>query len=336
MRGRMQSTGAMGAKVCIAVCAWGALAMPALARDKKPPVPTQMIVTVVSHERGGAPAPTISSPDVRIEQNGKKDPVLDWKPLPQQATTQLVVLIDDALQGRSSANFSELQAFILHLPSSVDVALGYMQYGRAMIASGFDSGKVAAAKSVRIPTGIAGVNASPYFCISDLAKHWPDGGHPAAVRQVLMITDGIDRYFQALQYDPQDPYVGFSIVDAQKSRLIVSAIYFRDIGFPDRGMRGSFVGNDYLIQVAQATGGKDYYEGMGNPVTFVPMLREYTQRLASAYVLSFGAHGSGLQNLRISTKVHGVRLDAPDHVVVGQQLPMVAEPPSVSVAKVSQ
>ncbi len=321
--------------VCLAGAVAVGLAMPAWARDVKPTVPTQTVVTVVSNTHNGATAPTVSSADVIVKDGGKPATVLDWHPMPSQATTQLVVLIDDALRTGSSVNFSDLGAFIEQLPPSVQVAVGYMQYGRAVIASGFASGKILAAKSIRVPTGIAGVNASPYFCISDLAKHWPDGGHPSAVRQVLMITDGIDRYFEAPQYDPEDPYVGTAIADAQKNRVMISTIYFRDIGLVDRGIRGSFVGNDYLIQVAEATGGKDFYEGMGNPVTFVPMLKEFKQRLASTYLLTYAAQGSGLHFVKISTKVHDVRLDAPDHIVVGQKIPMGAAP-TTAVAELTK
>jgi hypothetical protein len=334
--GSKWNAGSSTCRVLAAAAMVVCVAVPALAKDKKPGVPTQTIVTVVNHARGGSPAPVVTQADVIVKDGGKTATILGWQPLPNNATIQLVVLIDDALRGRSSANFSELGSFIQQLPPNVQVAVGYMQYGRAVIASGFTAGRVIAVKSIRVPTGIAGVNASPYFCISDLAKHWPDSGHPAAARHVLMITDGIDRYFEASQYDPEDPYVGTAIADAQKNRLIVSTIYFRDIGLVDRGNRGSFVGNDYLIQVAQATGGKDYFEGMGNPVTFVPMLREYTQRLASSYLLTYAAQGSGLKYVKISTKVHDVRLAAPDHVLVGQQIPVQGTAAPTSVAELSR
>ncbi len=335
MRGRMRSNGAMGWMVCVAIYALGILTLPALAKDKKPPERTQMIVTVVNHVRGGGTAPTVTSADVIVKENGKQAAVTAWQPVSKQDKTQLVILIDDSLSAGASINFSSISQFILALPPSVQVAVGYMQYGRVAIAAGFTADRNTVAKSIRLPSGIRGVNASPYLCLSDLAKNWPYGGSPATVRQVLMITDGIDRYFDTRRYDPGDPYLNAAIKDAQKNRLIVSSIYYRDVGFVDRGLGGSFVGGSYLIQVAEATGGKTYYEGMGNPVTFDPFLKAYMQRLASAYVLGFEAYGSGLQSLKVNTKVHGVRLAAPDHVVVGQQLPMAAAPPPTSVARVS-
>ncbi len=300
-----------------------ATAIPAFAKSESSgaEAPTQMVVTVVDHAHDASQKSSIQQSIVKIKEAGKSAQILDWKSVTAPESTQLVILIDDALQARSSANFTQLQKFILQLPASTQVAVAYMQYGRANIVSGFAANRETAAKSIRVPTGITGVNASPYFCLSDLAKKWPDQGKQAAVRQVLMITDGVDRYFSAGAYDPEDPYVGTAIRDVQANRIIVSSIYFRDIGAVDRGIRGSFVGGSYLTQVADATGGKMYNEGFGNPVTFVPLLADFNQRLASTYVVTFLAHGSGLQYIKISSEEHGIKLEAPNEVTVGQQLP---------------
>ncbi len=299
-----------------------AAAIPAFAKsESSAEAPTQMVVTVVDHAHDATQKSSIQQSIVKIKEDGKSAQVLDWKSVAAPENTQLVILIDDALQARFSSNFTQLQKFILQLPASTQVAVAYMQYGRASIVAGFATDRETAAKSIRVPTGIAGVNASPYFCLSDLAKHWPDQGRQAAVRQVLMVTDGVDRYFSAGAYDPEDPYVRTAIKDVQANRIIVSSIYFRDIGAVDRGIRGSFVGGSYLTQVAEASGGKMYNEGFGNPVTFVPLLADFNQRLANTYVVTFLAHGSGLQYIKISSEEHGIKLEAPNEVTVGQQLP---------------
>ncbi len=166
--------------------------------------------------------------------------------------------------------------------------------------------------------GVVDIDASPYFCLSYLSKHWPAGGDPNSIRQVLMITDGIDRYFAPRQYNPQDPYVGTAISDAQKNRLIVSSIYFHDVGFVDRGIHSAFIGDSYLLNVAQGTGGTMYSSGLSNPVSFVPFLKNFSQRLANQYVLTFDGYRSGLQQKEV--QAHGVKVNAPNAVVIGQQL----------------
>lgn len=301
-----------------------AMALPALAKKQKHPdtgtVATQVPVVIVPNKHDAAQASELTSENVIVKEDYKPMQVLDWRQLPKEQSTQLVILIDDSLQARSSLQFDDLKKFIMQLPPPTQVAIGYMEDGRTAMASDFRSDRLTTAKSLRLPTGIIGVDASPYFCLSDLAKRWPDNGHPAASRQVLMITDGIDRYFSPRQYNPEDPYVETAISDAQKNHLIVSSIYFRDLGFVDRGINAAFVGSDYLLQLANGTGGMMYSLGVGDPVTFVPFLEDYSKRLASQYIVTFLGHGTGLQSIEVSTKVHDVKLDAPRAVIMGQQV----------------
>jgi len=289
----------------------------ALAKKQKKTaeVKTQMVVTVVPHSRDAAQIPMIPKSSVSVEEDGKPTQMVDWKPLAASDGTQLVILIDDSLQVWASLYFKDINNFISQLPASTQVALGYMQYGSTVIAAGFtaDHGKIM--KVIHIPSEPAGSNASPYFCLSDLVHHWP-AGKPAAVRQVLMVTDGIDRYFEGSHYDPEDPYVLAAIRDAQKQRVIVSSIYFRDSG--DVGT--SFMGGNYLRDVADGTGGKMYYAKIGNPITFTPFLKDYKNRLADTFLLTFLAHGSGLQNVKVLSGEQGSKLESPARVVVGQKI----------------
>ena len=75
-----------------------------------------------------------------------------------------------------------------------------MRNGRVVPAQDFTTDYAAAAKHLRIPMGNPGGSASPYFCLSDFAKHWP-GTTPAKkasptpkARFVMMFTNGVDPY----------------------------------------------------------------------------------------------------------------------------------------------
>ena len=307
----------------------------ALAKKKKKKtaeVPTQTVVTVVPHAQNAAQIPTISSSNVKVEEDGKPTQVVDWKPITASDGTQLVILIDDSLQVWASLYFKEINDFIAQLPASTQLALGYMQYGSTVIAAGFEADHAKIMKVVHIPSEPAGSNASPYFCLSDLVNHWP-AGRPAAVRQVLMVTDGIDRYFEGSHYDPEDPYVLAAIRDAQKQRVIVSSIYFRDSG----DMGTSFMGGSYLRDVADGTGGKMYYAKIGNPITFAPFLKDYKKRLDETFVLTFLEHGSGLQNVKVLSDEPDIKLEAPARAVAGQKiLEPVATPPNKTKSAVGR
>jgi hypothetical protein len=81
-----------------------------------------------------------------------------------------------------------------------------------------------AAKALRLHLGNSGASPSPYFSIVDLIKRWPDAPNR---REVLMISDGIDRFSWS---GPDDPYVDSAIEAAQRARIIVYSIYSRGMG----------------------------------------------------------------------------------------------------------
>ena len=110
--------------------------------------------------------------------------------------------------------------------------MAYMQNGMAEIVQDLTSDHAAAAKALRLADGSRGANASPYFSLSDLIKRWPAS---SARREVVMVSDGIDRYYGT--GDLQDPYVDAAIDDAQRAGIVVSAIYT-----PGPGISGTATG----------------------------------------------------------------------------------------------
>jgi len=132
------------------------------------------------------------------------------------------------------------------------------------------------------------------------------------------VTDGIDRY--NLRYDPDDPYLQAAISDSQKAGLIVYSIYFRDTGRLDNSGYETNAGQNLLTQVAESTGGKLYWQGLGNPVSFEPYLTDLSKRLGNQYELGFTARAKSKQELvelKVKTDASHVSIDAPQRVPVG-------------------
>ena len=113
---------------------------------------------------------------------------------------------------------SRTEEFILGLPASTEIAVAYMSNGRAVMAQKMTADHKLAADSLRLTNGIPGITGSPYFCLSDLAKHWPS--QEKARRVVFMVTNGEDPYYRSR--DMQVPYLAAAIRDSQKARLLVS------------------------------------------------------------------------------------------------------------------
>jgi hypothetical protein len=164
--------------------------------------------------------------------------------------------------------------------------------------------------------GSPGYSASPYFCLSDLAKNWPSHD-TGARREVLMVTDGVDQYDR--RYDPEDPYVAAATSDAVKAHLVVYAIYWLDRSRMDATRYQNNAGQNLLLQVTEATGGTSFWEGLGNPVTFQPYFEDLTRRLHNQYELGFETQLKGkpeVETFKLKLSAPGEEVDVPQQVFV--------------------
>jgi hypothetical protein len=277
-------------------------------------VPVHTVVTVEPHH--GSNPPVINREDVMVFEGHNRDTVTDWIPAQgDHADLEFFVLLDDGSSMSLGTQLEDIRRFINELPSTTKIGLAYMQNGIARIAQNLTSDHALVSKALRLPLGEPGINASPYFALSDLVKHWPPS---SARREVLMVTDGIDRYYD--RGDLQDPYLIAAIEDAQRAGIVVSAIYNPGIGHSGHSYWETYWGQLYLAELADDTGGEGYYIGFnGPPVAFAPYLDSQMQRLAHQYLLTFLAKPpkkAGMQRVQIKTEVPNVDLVAPKQVYV--------------------
>lgn len=278
------------------------------------PVNTQILVQVDSKAER---IPTLA--DITMKVNGKEEPLTGWSQVPPNGV-QIAVLIDDGLRESVGRELNSLKGFANGLPAGTQIFIGYMRNGTVFTEQPFTTDHAAAASRFRLPEGSPGISASPYFCLSEFVKHWPaDPSRPAA-RFVMMITNGVDPYNGSTSMMNQDsPYVQTAISDAQRAGVAVSSIYFADAGF--RGGRGSLSGQSYLTQTGDATGGRSFYQGTGNPVSMAPFLAQFQHSISETFVASFAAKASGnkLVDVKAETKLHGVKLHAAAMVRPGNE-----------------
>jgi hypothetical protein len=193
-----------------------------------------------------------------------------------------------------------------------------MQNGVAALTGPFTTDHAAVLNGLHIPAGSSGTNGSPYFCLSDLAKRWPSQDLESR-REVLAITDGVDEYNR--RYDPDDPYLQTAIMDSVRAHIVVYSIYWRNQGRADNTEYENNAGQNLMQQVTQATGGKSFWEGTGNPVSFQPYLEELTRRFQNQYELSFVTALKGkpeVDTLKLKFKAPGAEVDAPQQVFVAR------------------
>jgi hypothetical protein len=74
-----------------------------------------------------------------------------------------------------------------------------------------------------------------------------------------------------------------------------------------------------MVEVTEATGGKNFWDGFGNPVSFEPYFDEFSTRLKNQYELSFIAPFNGkpsVEQMKLKVNAPGAQVDAPQQVFV--------------------
>ena len=277
-------------------------------------VSAHMVVT--EEARQGSNVPVVSAEDVVVNEGRERDKVTSWVPAQgDHAALELFILLDDGSTTSLGTQLEDIRQFVMGQPSSTKIGLACMRNGIAWIAQKPTSDHTLAAKALRLPLGMRGANGSPYFSLSNLVKHWPKSD---SRREVLMVSDGVDPYYDG--NDLLDPYLAAAIKDAQRASVVVSVIYSPGVGQYSRGYWGTYLGQVYLAQVADETGGESYYIGFNGPaVAFAPYLRDLADRLNHQYLLSFLAEPkkkAGLEPVKLTTEEPNADLVSADRVYV--------------------
>jgi len=292
------------------------LAAPAFPQGDKAMGQGRAVVTILPKGHGEMTA-SISQQDLNIKVNGKPAVVTRWRPLRgPDDRLELVLLIDSSARNSLGSQFSDIEHFVNGLPPNTKAAIAYMMNGQALFAGPLSTDHAKVLQALHLPGGSIGSSASPYFCLSDLAQHWPSGDRGAR-REVVMVTDGIDLYER--RYDPEDPYVQAAIKDSVRAGLVVYSIYYEIMGRIDRSMYANNAGQSLLLQVEQATGGESLWPGIGNPVSFQPCFEKLTRDLGNQYELEFSAHLDGkpdVQTMKLKVGVPAVDVTAPQMAFV--------------------
>jgi len=272
-----------------------------------------LLVTVEA--RHGANVPDITRDDVMVYEGRDRDRVTGWLPLQgDHAGLEFFIMLDDSSSVSLGSQLEDIRQFISGQPSTTKIGVAYMQNGIAQVVQNLTNDHALAAKALRLPLGNPGASASPYFSLEDLIKRWPASEER---HEVLLITDGIDRYWGS---GPDNAYVDTVIEKAQRAGVIVYSIYTPGEGHFGHSYWRTYWGQNYLSQLSDETGGESYYLiGSAPPVTFVPYLEDISRKLNHQYLLTFIAKPekkAGMRRIKLQTEVPNAELVSADRVYV--------------------
>jgi len=275
----------------------------------------QMVVTVLPGPNGSRPG-NLAPGDVNVQFDKAPAPVIRMQRLAGDlADMQLFLLLDDSTRSASlSTHFKELKDFVNSLPPTTQVGIGYMRNGTFSLAQNFTADHAKAAQALRLPLAVPGTNGSPYFCLSELLKHWPSS-EATGRRAVLMLTDGVDRYYNVADLD--DPYMDAAIHDAARRGVLVYSIYLAGAGRFGRYGRPLALAQSHLIELSEQTGGYAYFEDFRDPVDIAPFLADLRDRLDHQYQVTIGAVSQkGFVSAKLFTESKGLKVVGPKTVYV--------------------
>ena len=224
----------------------------------------------------------------------------------------------------------DIREFIRAQPATTVIGLGYMRNTTVNILQNFTADHEQVAKSLRLPLGSTGASDSCYLSLMGLLKGWPAG---KIRREVLMITDGIDRLRGAGAEMPMagrrgmgpqvmpylSPDVDQASQDAQRYGVLVHSIYTRGVGHYSRNYWEVSNGQNGISKLADETGAESFFLGQQNAVSFKPYLDRLQNILDNQYYLVFNANPgkkAGLQRVKIKTEVAKVEVVTADNVWV--------------------
>jgi hypothetical protein len=245
--------------------------------------------------------------------DGKPAAIREWTHLAgANGALQLYILIDDGTRTDVANQYKDLRSFIQAQPASTQIGLAYLQNGMARIAAPVSADRAAVGKALRIPLAEAGIAASPYMGLSDLFKKWPAA---EARREVLLISSGADPYYRS--FDLQNPYLMKAMDDAARGAIVVNSIYYAASGHYGHSFFNVNMGQNYLSELAEGTGGEFYWQGLRSPISFSPYLQDLARHLNNQYLLTLDAPGlkAGFHPIRLSTAAP-VSLLAPMRIYV--------------------
>jgi hypothetical protein len=319
--------------VLVASCVFAWSAGTALPQEKTAPRAVQVhLVITAEAQKEDSELPAPRQDDVKVKQGKTFLQVTQLIPARgDTAGLQLFILVDDTLDSHVGNNLNDIRDFISAQPPATLIGIGYMSNAGVNIIQNFTPDHALAAKALRLPRGTTSTMDSPYLSLISLVKGWPQQN---VRREVLMVTDGIDRLRgekpTASQLGPaygpvyhsmpiMSPDVNSASEISQRFNVIVHSLYAIGVGRAARSSWDLQIGLSGLSKLADETGGECFSLGTSNAVSFKPYLERLQKIFDSQYYLVFLAipgKKPGLQRVKLTTELANVEIAAPDNVWV--------------------
>lgn len=250
--------------------------------------------------------------DLTVTEDGDPQTILSIRALGTNSPLNLFLLIQDDVVPSVGLEIRPLAEFIRNLPRGSRVSIGYVRTGTLQVRQKFTLDLERAAKSLRIPQGVAGVAPyNPYVEVIEALKRFDS--QPAGRRAILLVSDGLDISRGVSSSSPgQSLDLQRAIAEAQRRGVAIYSFFA-----PTTTSLGNMLlqsnAQSSLQRLSDETGGHAFFQGRGVPTSFEPFIEELTVTLDRQIALTYlSTHPDrGFHRVKISSSRPDVDVNYP-------------------------
>jgi hypothetical protein len=197
-----------------------------------------------------------------------------------KAPLNLAILIQDDLVSHVGNEIGVTRDFIRSLPAGSRVMVGYITTGTLQVRQPFTFDLAKAAGALRIPISHASAAPyNPYVEVLEALRKFDSGWKDENQNVVLLISDGLDtsRGFDAATV-LHSIDLDRAIKEANRRGVSIYGFYAPSVGLTSRNYLLASYGQSSLNRISDETGGRAFFQGITDFVTF----NSYFERFADA------------------------------------------------------
>lgn len=250
--------------------------------------------------------------DLTVTEDGDPQTILSIRALGTNSPLNLFLLIQDDVVPSIGLEIRPLAEFVRNLPRGSRVSIGYVRTGTLQVRQKFTPDLERAAKSLRIPQGVAGVAPyNPYVEVIEALKRFDS--QPTGRRAILLVSDGLDISRGVSSSSPgQSLDLQRAISEAQRRGVAIYS-FFAPTTISQGNMLLLANAQSSLQRLSDETGGQAFFQGRGVPTSFELFIEELTATLDRQIALTYlSTHpGRGFHRVKISSSRPDVDVNYP-------------------------
>lgn len=251
--------------------------------------------------------------DLAVREDGQQRQNLSIRTA-TNSPLSLAILIQDDLVSSIGNEIKPLSEFILGLPEGSRVLIGTLGVGSLRVRQKFTKDLGKAASALRVPLGSpAAAPYNPYVEVIEALRRFDS--QPVGRRAILLVSDGVDVSRGVVESSPaQSVDLQRAITESQRHGVAVYSFYAPTAGLT--AINSSFLaanGQGSLNRLSDETGGKAFFQGTGQPVSFDPFIKELDETLYRQIALTFlsTSENKGFHRLEVSMNAPDVEIRYP-------------------------